>query len=100
MGIHRCLRLATLVLGLAAIFFLYGCGGAAGDKPIPLPDAGGTVNLTVTDAPSDQWQEVSVVLKAASNGSPPTTAEPNALSSVEARAGLASRVPTLPEKPL
>ena len=30
------------------------------------PSGAGEVNLTITDAPSDQWQEVSVVLKSAS----------------------------------
>lgn len=49
---------------LTGLALLFGCGSGPGGGT--LGTAGGTVNMAVTDAPSDNWQEVSVVLQSAS----------------------------------
>ncbi|BDU73819.1 DUF4382 domain-containing protein [Mesoterricola silvestris] len=66
MNISRSFRSALRFLGLAALGALVACGGSgAGSKPAAVTGTG-SLNLAVTDAPSDAWQQVSVVLKTAS----------------------------------
>jgi hypothetical protein len=61
----RTTRLA-FALSLATLAFLVGCSSHSQGGSAATPTAAGQVSLTITDAPSDQWQEVSVVLKSAS----------------------------------
>ncbi len=64
MGTLRSLRLAAVTSGIAALFLLLACNGGSNN---PVNASGSAnVNLAITDAPSDSWQEVSVVLKSAS----------------------------------
>ena len=69
MGILRMFRSAAFTGGVAALLLLAGCGGGGGgagsSAPIA-PGAAGKVNLAITDAPSDNWEQVSVVLRSAS----------------------------------
>jgi hypothetical protein len=54
---------------LAAVLLLAACGGSKSSTPqaaTPQAPAAGSLNLAITDAPSDTWQQVSVVLKTAS----------------------------------
>ena len=70
MTIYHPLRAATLALLVcfAGLALLSGCGSSSNGSGTgsTAPSGAGAVNLTITDAPSDQWQEVSVVLKSAS----------------------------------
>lgn len=60
-------RTAVLLASLAVLGILAACGGKSASSMTPTPPAaGGSLNLAVTDAPSDSWQQVSVVLKTAS----------------------------------
>lgn len=68
MTIHNPFDFKFLVrtLALAAIAALIACGGSSKDAGTMGVVPAGRVNLSITDAPSDQWQEVSVVLNSAS----------------------------------
>lgn len=67
MHILRTFRWSALAGGLAALALLAACGGSSSGSSAPPPAAGsGNLNLAVTDAPSDSWQQVTVVLKSAS----------------------------------
>ncbi len=58
---------AQAVLVFAGLALLSGCSGSAGVSTNPVtPVATGAVNVLVTDAPSDDWQQVSVQLKSIS----------------------------------
>ncbi len=59
----RSLRSAAFLGGFAALFLLMSCGGHGSDTSTT---TAGNLNLTITDAPSDNWQQVTVVLKSAS----------------------------------
>lgn len=66
MNVPRSFLSTALLTGLAALGILAACGGT-GNGTRPAAAAGtGSLNLAVTDAPSDSWQQVSVVLKTAS----------------------------------
>jgi len=66
MNVSRSFRSGVLLTALAALGILAACGGT-GSGTRPAPAAGtGSLNLAVTDAPSDSWQQVSVVLRTAS----------------------------------
>jgi len=65
MGILRRFRSAAFTGGVAALFLLFGCGGGGGGSTAG-GGATGSVNLAVTDAPSDNWEQVSVVVHSAS----------------------------------
>ena len=64
MDMFRTLRTATFAGAVATLALLVGCGGASSSGSAP--SGNGTVNLAITDAPSDSWQQVSVVLESAS----------------------------------
>ena len=71
MQINRSFRSAAIIGGMAALFLLFACGGSSSSTSTnpsapSTPSAAPNVNLAITDAPSDSWQEVSVVLKSAS----------------------------------
>ena len=71
MQFARSFRVAAVAGGFAALALLVACGGssssASGPASTPVsPSTAPNVNLAITDAPSDNWQEVSVVLKSAS----------------------------------
>jgi hypothetical protein len=70
MQLSRPLRSTAFLGGLTALLLMAGCGGGGGtpnpNVPTPGSSTNGSLNLTVTDAPSDSWQQVSVVLKSAS----------------------------------
>jgi hypothetical protein len=66
MNISCSFRSAVLGASLAALGILAACSGtSSGTKPAAMAGTG-SLNLAVTDAPSDSWQQVSVVLKTAS----------------------------------
>jgi hypothetical protein len=56
----------ALFLGLSGLVLLTGCSSGSSSKAPAATAGAGAVSLSITDAPSDQWQEVSVVLKSAS----------------------------------
>jgi hypothetical protein len=65
----RSFRSSVFTGGIAALLLLFGCGGGGGSSSTGSsgsPGANASVNLAITDAPSDNWQEVSVVLESAS----------------------------------
>ena len=66
MGSWYSLRTATLLGGVAVLGLFLGCGSGSTASPATGPtSAQGAVNIAITDAPSDSWQEVSVVLNSA-----------------------------------
>jgi len=64
MDMIRSLRTAAFAGAVATLALLVGCGGGASSSAAP--SGNGTVNLAITDAPSDNWQQLSVVLESAS----------------------------------
>ena len=66
MDCSRFIRSVAFTSGLAALALLFGCGGGGGSSAGVTPAGTPNVNLAITDAPSDSWQEVSVQLVSAS----------------------------------
>jgi hypothetical protein len=72
MDILRTFRSAAFTGGIAALLLLFGCGGGSSTSGTSTSTSSGggsttgSVNLAVTDAPSDNWQQVSVQLESAS----------------------------------
>lgn len=67
MGTLPSFRALAFTGSLATLALLFGCGGGSSSSGSGVtPSATPNVNLAITDAPSDNWQEVSVVLESAS----------------------------------